>query len=74
MRSASLLAVALLAWLMVDVAAADEWIEVKSAHFTVVSNASERSTRTLVWQLEQVRSATAALWSWAKADLNQPRG
>ena len=71
-RSVSLLAVALLAWLLVDVAAADEWIEVKSAHFTVVSNASERSTRKLVWQLEQVRSATAALWSWAKADLNKP--
>jgi TPR repeat protein len=71
-RSVSLLAVALLAWLVVDVAAADEWIEVKSAHFTVVSNASERSTRKLVWQLEQVRSATAALWSWAKADLNKP--
>ena len=58
-------------WLS-HVAAADEWIEVKSAHFTVVSNASERSTRKLVWQLEQVRSATAALWSWAKADLNKP--
>ena len=72
MRSVSLLAVALLAWLVVAVAAADEWIEVKSAHFTVVSNASERSTRKLVWQLEQVRSATAALWSWAKADLNKP--
>ena len=61
-RSVSLLAVALLAWLVVAVAAADEWIEVKSAHFTVVSNASERSTRKLVWQPEQVRSATAALW------------
>ena len=72
MRSVSLLAVALLVWLVVDVAAADEWIEVKSAHFTVVSNASERSTRKLVWQLEQVRSATAALWSWAKAELNKP--
>ena len=73
-RSVSLLAVALLVWLVVDVAAADEWIEVKSAHFTVVSNASERSTRKLVWQLEQVRSATAALWSWAKAELNKPLG
>ena len=62
MRSVSLLAVALLVWLVVAVAAADEWIEVKSAHFTVVSNASERSARKLVWQPEQVRSATAAYW------------
>ena len=44
----------------------------KSPHFTVVSNASEGSTRRLAWQLEQVRSATAALWSWARADLNKP--
>jgi hypothetical protein len=55
-----------------DVSAADQWIEVKSAHFTVVSNAGERSTRKLVWQLEQVRSAMAALWSWAQPDLNKP--
>ena len=53
-------------------AAADQWIEVKSAHFTVLSNASERTTRRLVWQLEQVRSATAALFSWARPDLNKP--
>ena len=35
-------------------AVADDWIEVKSAHFTVVSNAGDRTTRRLVWQLEQV--------------------
>jgi len=52
--------------------AADQWIEVKSAHFTLTSNAGERRTRTLVWQLEQVRSATSMLWSWAKPDLNKP--
>ena len=62
----------LAAWPAVSVTAADQWIEVKSAHFAVVSNAGERSTRRLVWQLEQVRSATAALWSWAKPDLNKP--
>ena len=33
--------------------AADTWIEVKSPHFTVISNAGEGSTRRLVWQLEQ---------------------
>jgi len=52
--------------------AADKWIEVKSAHFVVVSNASERSTRTLVWQLEQVRATMSRLWSWARVDLNSP--
>jgi hypothetical protein len=52
--------------------AAEQWIEVKSANFTVISNAGDRSTRKLVWQLEQVRSAMAALWSWARPDLNKP--
>jgi hypothetical protein len=55
-----------------DVRAADPWIEVKSPNFTVISNAGERSTRKLVWQLEQMRSAMVALWSWAKPDLNKP--
>ncbi len=70
--SAALIAAVLAAWPAVRVAAADKWIEVKSPHFTVVSNASERSARKLAWQLEQVRSATTALWSWARADLNKP--
>jgi hypothetical protein len=70
--SAALIAVFLAAWLAVGLDAADQWIEVKSPHFTVVSNAGERATRKLAWQLEQVRSVTAALWSWARLDLNKP--
>jgi len=58
--------------LAVPALAADRWIEVRSEHFTVVSNASEGTTRRLVWQLEQVRSVTAALFSWAQSDLNKP--
>src|ERR1700752_2998758 len=70
-RRSALVAVAIfcLSWPAI---AADQWIEVKSAHFTIVSNAGERTTRRLVWQFEQVRSATAALFSWAKADLHRP--
>jgi tetratricopeptide (TPR) repeat protein len=52
--------------------AADTWIEVKSAHFTVMSNAGERATRRLAWQLEQVRSAMGSIWTWARVDLNRP--
>lgn len=52
--------------------AADRWIEVRSAHFAITSNASEGSTKALAWQLEQVRSALAALWPWAKLDVNKP--
>jgi tetratricopeptide (TPR) repeat protein len=52
--------------------AADQWIEVKSAHFAVTSNAGEGPTKTLAWQLEQIRSAIGVLWPWAQVDLNRP--
>ena len=55
-------------------AAAGQWIEVKSAHFVVTSNAGDGSARTIAWQLEQIRSAIATLWPWAKVDLNRPLG
>jgi tetratricopeptide (TPR) repeat protein len=52
--------------------AADQWIEVKSANFAVISNAGDRPTRKLVWQLEQMRSTIALIWPWAKPDLIKP--
>lgn len=52
--------------------AADQWIEVKSPHFTVTSNASRSDATSVAWQLEQVRSAVAAFWPWAQVDLNKP--
>jgi tetratricopeptide (TPR) repeat protein len=48
------------------------WILMKSAHFEVISNASEGSTRNVTWQLEQIRAAVSALWPWARVDLTQP--
>ena len=55
------------------VAAADErWFEIKSPHFTVWSNAPDGNTRTLVWQLEQIRSAIAVVWPWAKVEMAKP--
>jgi tetratricopeptide (TPR) repeat protein len=66
----ALLAGALIA--SIDLAAADQWIEVKSAHFTLMSNAGDGRTRKLAWQLEQLRGALTALWSWMKPDLNKP--
>jgi tetratricopeptide (TPR) repeat protein len=51
---------------------ADQWIEMRSAHFVVTSNASQSTTRTLVWQLEQVRSAIGGLFEWARVDLDRP--
>jgi hypothetical protein len=52
--------------------AADQWVEVKSAHFTVVSSAGQSPARDLAWQLEQIRSAIATIWPWARLDLSRP--
>ncbi len=55
------------------VMAADaEWRRLDTAHFSLLSNASERQTRTLAWQLEQVRSAIALVCPWARVDLSKP--
>jgi len=56
----------------IELAAADQWIEVKSPHFRLVSNAGEGKTRRMAWELEQMRGALTALWSWMKPDLNKP--
>src|SRR5437870_9991061 len=51
---------------------ADGWVEIKSPHFTIWSVANDGNTRTLLWQLEQVRSALVDFWPWAKVDLPKP--
>jgi hypothetical protein len=60
------------AWRGAPVQAAEQWIEVRSPHFVVTSNAGRGSASNLAWQLEQIRSAIAALWPWARVDLNKP--
>jgi hypothetical protein len=52
--------------------AADKWIEVKSPHFAITSNASDKDAARIAWELEQIRTAIGALWSWARVDLNKP--
>ena len=62
-------------WAVHSAGAADEaWVEMRSAHFQVISNAGEGSTRTLTWQLEQIRNVIAVLWPWARVDLSTPLG
>lgn len=53
-------------------AAAENWFEIKSPNFTVWTNANDGSTRTLVWQLEQIRNIAKNLWPWMKVDLPKP--
>jgi tetratricopeptide (TPR) repeat protein len=54
------------------VSAADQWIEIKSPHFTVVTNNGERSARNVAWQFEQVRAAMQQAWPWSRVDLDRP--
>lgn len=53
-------------------AAADNWFEIKSANFTVWANANDGNTRTVIWQLEQMRHVAKHLWPWMKVDLPKP--
>ena len=44
--------------LAAQVSAAERpWIEARSDHFTVVSEANEKSARQVAWQFEQMRAA-----------------
>jgi len=54
------------------VAADADWRRLDTAHFSVLSNASDRQTRNLAWQLEQLRSAIALVCPWARIDLSKP--
>ena len=48
------------------------WIEVKSAHFTVITNSGDAAGRRVAWQFEQIRSGLSGLWPWAKVDGGRP--
>jgi hypothetical protein len=73
LRSASLsLVLGLLLCVPAPAHAADDWIEVKSPNFTVISDSSERRARTIAWQFEQVRGAIAKGFPWARVTLDRP--
>jgi len=52
--------------------AADNWVEVTSPNFRVVSNNGERSARQVAWQFEQIRAGITRGWPWAQAPLDRP--
>jgi len=58
----------------VDVAAAAQatWVEVRTPHFTIVSNAGEGRAREVGWQFEQFRGAIESGWPWARVQLDRP--
>jgi tetratricopeptide (TPR) repeat protein len=52
-------------------AAGAEWIEIKTPHFIVISDAGERRARDVGWQFEQIRGVLVRVWPGAKADLDK---
>src|SRR5437016_11684933 len=48
------------------------WFETKGPHFTLVSDATEKSGRDALWTFEQLRAAIAKLWPWAAVDGDRP--
>lgn len=53
-------------------AAADTWVEVRSPHFVVISNAGEKRARNTAWQFEQVQALLRRLWPWATGSFDRP--
>jgi len=53
---------------LADPARGATWVEVKSPHFTVLSDAGERRAREVAWQFEQIRGAIVRLWPWATVE------
>ncbi|RPJ76812.1 MAG: hypothetical protein EHM24_01440, partial [Acidobacteria bacterium] len=53
-------------------AAERPWLEVRSPHFIVVSDAGEKSARKVAWQFEQVRAVLLKLWPWAHVAADKP--
>jgi tetratricopeptide (TPR) repeat protein len=51
---------------------APTWIEVKSPHFTAISDAGEGSAKHVLWEFEQIRAALVKVWPWAKVDSGLP--
>ena len=52
--------------------AADNWIEVRSPHFTVATNASEKEARKVADQFEQIRSMFLSALARLRVDPPQP--
>ena len=48
------------------------WIEVKSPHFTAISDAGDKPAREVLWAFEQMRMVIHGLFPWAGVEVNRP--
>jgi tetratricopeptide (TPR) repeat protein len=51
---------------------ADKWVEVRSAHFTISSNAGEKEARRIANQFEEIRGVFLAAFPSLKVDAGKP--
>lgn len=73
MKHLRLLSFAFLAFfLAAPASAAEKWFEIRSPNFVAWSDANDGPTRTLIWQLEQLRNVAKTVWPWMKTDLPKP--
>lgn len=70
-RFALILTLALLCGTL-SISAKDKWVKVKSKHFTLLGNASERDVRTVGTKLEQFRSVFSQLFPRVRVDSPVP--
>ncbi|MBS1811015.1 MAG: tetratricopeptide repeat protein [Acidobacteria bacterium] len=57
---------------LLPASAKDKWVKIKSKHFTLVGNASERDVRTVGTKLEQFRSVFSQLFPRVRVDSPVP--
>jgi tetratricopeptide (TPR) repeat protein len=67
-----LLLVILLSYCGILFASGDQWVQVSSEHFTVVTNSSEKEGRRLLEQMERMRWAFQRLFPKMNADPDEP--
>lgn len=58
--------------LAVPASAADNWVEVRSPHFTVSSNAGEKEARRIANQFEEIRSVFQTAFTSIRVDFGKP--
>jgi TPR repeat protein len=66
------LVILLLLFMRTASAAERPWLEVKSPHFTILTDGDVANGREVAWQFEQMRAALAKLLPWAKLTTDKP--
>ena len=67
-RAAGTLTLWLVATMAPAAAQCEPWVEVRSPHFVVVSDAGRGEAQRIAVHFERIRTAVKVLWPWARVD------